>query len=94
MVDTANVVEIKSVVTQLINPHRAHLARESTEELSWEWLLKQLGVGDKSQRLIQWVCAHPMYLIEVQNDTFKKRPVVLSELLRRENLNRDDFVRH
>lgn len=94
MVDSANVVEIKSVVTQLINPHRAHLARERGEPLSWEWFLKQISGGDYSEKLIHWVCAHPMYLIEAHASGFKKRAVVLGELLQRENLNREDFIRY
>lgn len=94
MVDSANVVEIKSVVTQLINPHRAHLARERGDSLAWEWFLKQLGGGDHSEKLIHWVCAHPMYLIEAHSDSFQKRAVVLGELLQRENLNREDFIRY
>ncbi|MEJ2682695.1 MAG: hypothetical protein P8144_14865, partial [Gammaproteobacteria bacterium] len=93
MVEVANVVEIKSVVNQLMNPHRPHLQRESGDPRSWGRFLRQLGQSDHSHRLIQWVCTHPIYLIDVQGGVFRKKPVALVELLQRENLVRQDFIR-
>lgn len=94
MVDATNVVQISSVVPQLINPHRTHLAREHGDALAWEWFLKQLCGSDQSEKLIHWVCAHPVYLIEAQGECFQKRAILLGELLQRERLSREDFIRY
>jgi len=88
----AEVIQIRPFAKQLMNPHRYHLAQESNEKRSWEWLLRQFGRQNDSLRLIQWVFSHPVTLLEPEGSRFVSKSVSLAEILRRENLRREDLL--
>jgi hypothetical protein len=91
MNDTANVVAIRSLVSRLGKPQEKQLYPEQEASGAWDMFTEQIPAGGCTQKWLRWVLTHPVYLIEPEGECFRKRPVVLSELLQREQLSKNEF---